>query len=138
MAKLYLIFLLFNVFSIKNTDMKKIVQITESDIYRIVKRVLKEQAVDDGKLNLIMDMLRNYNPKREEGFIKIKGMNYEIGINDNILYYDYRGDEDVNIEIDDYFRSKFKGGRAQQYNHAGMEGAYVGKVILDALRKYFK
>jgi hypothetical protein len=118
--------------------MKKIVQITESDIYRIVKRVLKEQAVDDGKLNLIMDMLRNYNPKREEGFIKIKGLNYELGINDNIIYYNYMGDDDVNIEIDDYFRKNFKGGRAQQYNHAGMEGAYVGKVILDALRKYFK
>ena len=39
--------------------MKKIVRLTESDLTRIVRRVLKEN-VDDEKLNKILDKITEY------------------------------------------------------------------------------
>lgn len=100
--------------------MKKIVKLTENDLIRIVKRVIKEQEgiSSESKLQELEKELKDLKPSKDGSSLVFKGKGYTVTVDEKQIHFNIPGNVDLSEKIDEFMQNRMNTvGRSQSYNH---------------------
>jgi hypothetical protein len=117
--------------------MKKIIKLTENDLIRIVKRVIKEQENPNNKVEEVKKILEQsvggLSIENESGFTVFKLKNVEISINKNNLSYYIKNSDIKTSRIEKLLNDKLNYTRQGMFNHDDVSAKELADIIKEAL-----
>lgn len=103
--------------------MKKIIRLTENDLIRIVKRVIKEQEgiSSESKLQELekeLKELKGVTITKDGSDLVLKGKGYTVTIDKKEIHFYIPGNIELSGEIDQFMQNRLNTvGKSQSYNH---------------------
>jgi hypothetical protein len=103
--------------------MKKIIRLTENDLIRIVKRVIKEQEgiSSESKLQELekeLKELKGVTITKDGSDLVLKGKGYTVTVDEKEIHFYIPGNIELSDEIDQFMQNRLNTvGKSQSYNH---------------------
>jgi len=122
--------------------MKKIIKLTENDLIRIVKWVIKEQEGISSE-NKIQELerelkgLKDIKITKDGSDLVLKGNGFTIIVDENQIHFSIPGNIDLSDEISEFMNGRLGGGRSQSYNHkkeSTKELAYTIRLLIGKIQ----